>query len=223
MFRVKICGISSVADAEAAVAAGADALGLNFYQGSPRYCPVETAEQIAAALPAGICKVGVFVNAPTDEVVAIARQVGLDLVQLHGDELPEQLREVRCCAVMRALRVSNDWSNVSQYLAACHRLNAMPRMLLVDAVRPGQFGGTGQVADWPAIVANRARFSGLPLVLAGGLKPGNVAEAIAAVRPWGVDTASGVEDSPGKKSAALMKQFVSAAKAALTQAAKHAH
>jgi len=218
MFRVKICGITSVEDARTTVAAGADAIGLNFYSGSPRYCPAEQAKAIAAAVP-GVCKVGVFVNASADEIRQIAESVRLDLVQLHGDETPEFLRSLRPLGIVRAFRVSDDLSTVSEYLRQCHALMCVPRMLLVDAAKAGQYGGTGATLDWNWLGKNRVHLGGLPLVLAGGLNAENVAAAIEAVRPWAVDTASGVESSPGQKSSDRMRQFVAAARAALAEAA----
>jgi phosphoribosylanthranilate isomerase len=218
MFRVKICGITSVDDALAATAAGADAIGLNFYSGSPRYCPPEQAKAIAAAVP-DVCKVGVFVNASAGEICQIAESVRLDLVQLHGDETPELMRAIRPLGIVRAFRVSDDLSSISEYLRQCHALMCVPRMLLVDAAKAGQYGGTGATLDWTWIGKNRAHFGGLPLVLAGGLNPKNVGAAIEAVRPWGVDTASGVETSPGQKSPALVREFVAAAREALARAA----
>jgi phosphoribosylanthranilate isomerase len=128
------------------------------------------------------------------------------------------LAALRGIAVMKAFRPADDYAPVAEFLARCHRLVCMPRMVLVDALVPGQYGGTGATLDRSALRANRHRFGGAPLVLAGGLTPANVGEAIAAARPWGVDTASGVEESPGRKSAALVSEFVSAAHAAFAQA-----
>jgi len=219
MFRVKICGITNLDDARIAAAAGADAIGLNFYSQSPRFCPLERAQQIAGAVPKTICRVGVFVNATAEEIRRTVNTVGLDLVQLHGDEPPELLRELRGLPVLRAFRVEGDLSAIPAYLHTCHRLMCLPRMLMLDARRSGQYGGTGATLDWQALAAQRPQLCGMPLVLAGGLKPDNVAAAIAAVRPWAVDTASGVEASPGKKSQPLVCEFVAAAKAALARSA----
>jgi phosphoribosylanthranilate isomerase len=219
MFRVKICGITSVDDARIVVSAGADAIGLNFYSGSKRYCAADTALQIVAALPPGVCKVGVFVNASGDEIRETARRLSLNLAQLHGDEPPELLRELRPLPVMRAFRVGADLSAVDEYLRACHTLRCLPRMVLVDAAQSGQFGGTGVTLDWRALAAGRRHLRELPLVLAGGLNPSNVAGAIAEVRPWAVDTASGVESAPGKKSDSLVREFVASARDALARAA----
>ncbi len=217
MFRVKICGITSIRDALAVAEAGGDAIGLNCFVGSPRYCKPETARKIADAVPKHVCKVGVFVNATADEIRASVAAIGLDLVQLHGDEIPELLLQLRSLAVMKAFRLGEDFSQVGEYLRHCHRLASVPRMVLVDALQPGQYGGTGTTLDWQALHTARHHFAGAPLVLAGGLNPSNVAPAIAAVRPWGVDTASGVETSKGKKSAVLVREFIAAAKEAFAR------
>jgi phosphoribosylanthranilate isomerase len=215
MFRVKICGITCVEDALAAAAAGADSIGLNFYCASPRFCPPDEAQAIVEAVGNRVRKVGVFVNAPADEILRAAHTLRLDMVQMHGDETPELLREIRPLSVVRAFRLSNDLSSIHDYLRACHALMCVPRMLLIDAARPGQYGGTGATLDWNWIGKNRVHFGGLPLVLAGGLTPENVAQAIEAARPWAVDAASGVESSPGRKSATRMQEFVAEANRAL--------
>jgi phosphoribosylanthranilate isomerase len=214
MFRVKICGITRPADARAACEAGAHAVGINFYAKSPRCCTLEQARLVADAVPPGVCRVGVFVNATLEEIRMAASEVPLDLVQLHGEETPDVLRDLRPLPAMKVFRLQSDAADLMDYLNECHRLRAWPRMALVDAMRAGEYGGTGQTLDWPLLAAQRAAWRGIPLVLAGGLTPDNVAEAIAAVRPWGVDVASGVEESPGHKSAKLVQQFVQAAKTA---------
>jgi len=216
MFRIKICGITNLEDARAVADAGGDAIGLNFYKQSPRYCDIEAARSISRALPKHVRRVGVFVNSTEVEIREIYQSVGLDLIQLHGDETPELLRELRGLPVMKAFRIDGDLANVESYLKSCHKLSCVPRMVLVDAHQPGQFGGTGIALDWPALASKRRQLAGLPLVLAGGLTPQNVAAAITAVRPWAVDTASGVEASKGKKSVALVVAFVEAAKAAFS-------
>ena len=211
MFRVKDCGITNADDARSAAAAGADAIGLNFYAKSPRHCPADQAQAIAAAVPRSVVKVGVFVNATAAEIRRAAAEVGLDLVQLHGDEPPEFLRELRPLPILRAFRVQPDTLPIDDYLQRCHRLACLPRMLLVDAFQPGHYGGTGGTIDWDALSAGRKSLGGIPLVLAGGLTPDNVGAAIAAVRPWAVDVASGVESSAGQKSPQLVSHFVEAA------------
>jgi phosphoribosylanthranilate isomerase len=219
MFRVKICGIRSVDDACAAVEAGADAIGLNFYPAAKRYCPVEQAREIAQAVGRRSCKVGLFVNAPSVEIRGLVDDLGLDLVQLHGDEPPEMLAELRGVPVMRAFRVRDDLSSAAEYLRACHRLRCLPRLVLLDGSAQGKYGGTGLTVDWKAISTQRASLAGVPLVLAGGLTSANVGAAISTVRPWAVDVASGVESTPGQKSIALIRDFVVAARTALDRAA----
>lgn len=217
MFRVKICGITSGADAGAACDAGADAIGINFFSGSPRCCTLKQAQAVARAVRPGVVRVGVFVNSTADEVRRVAAETPLDLVQLHGDEPPELLRELRPLPAVRVFRVQADLNPVRDYLAQCHRLQAWPRMALVDACRTGEYGGTGQKLDWPQLAKERSVWHGMPLILAGGLNPQNVAAAIATVRPWAVDVASGVEDSPGRKSVPLMVEFVHAAREAFAR------
>jgi phosphoribosylanthranilate isomerase len=214
MFQVKICGINCAADAQTAALAGADAIGLNFYPPSPRYVDLTQAEEIVRGLPRGLATVGVFVNSPSAEVRTVANRLKLDHVQIHGDEPPAYLSELEGLPTIRAMRCDGDLQAVFDYLAECQRLGCSPQALLIDALRPGQFGGTGQAADWNAVAAARDRLAGIPTILAGGLNPGNVAEAIGVVRPEAVDTASGVESAPGKKSPQLIQAFVDAAWAA---------
>lgn len=218
MFRIKICGITTVDDALAAARAGADAVGLNFYPASKRYMPIPQALMIANALAGTVVKVGVFVNAEADEVCETFDRVGLDLVQLHGDEPPCFLRQLGERPVVKAFRLGQQGLYaVGRYLGQCRGMHCMPRMTLVDANVEGAFGGTGHVADWHALKTYqpaRPEEPLPPLVLAGGLTPDNVAEAIRTVRPEAVDTASGVETSPGRKSEALVRRFVEAAREA---------
>jgi phosphoribosylanthranilate isomerase len=215
MFRIKICGITSVEDAQIVVAAGVDAIGLNFYPKSPRYVQPSVAAAIAAAVPRGIIRTGLFVNAPAVEILRLCDQVPLDLIQLHGDEPPGFLASLGGRPVMRAFRLGESGiAPVFDYLAECRRLKCLPRLVLLDAFRHGQYGGTGQTTDWTEAKRYRTDATCPPLVLAGGLTPDNVAAAIDAVRPVAVDTSSGVEVSPGKKSADAVKRFVAAAQAA---------
>lgn len=183
--RIKICGITRREDAEAAVAAGADALGFVFWPKSPRAIDPFDARAIVATLPPFVTTVGVFVNAGAAHVNAVARLVGLSAVQLHGDETPEVLSALRV-PVIKA--VSGEAADAGRWPARV--------LLLVDAVDPERRGGTGHRADWrraAALAASR------PVLLAGGLTPDNIEDAIAAVRPFGIDVSSGVEHAPGIK------------------------
>ncbi|HUY31163.1 MAG TPA: phosphoribosylanthranilate isomerase [Pirellulales bacterium] len=216
MFRIKICGVTTLADALAAADAGADAIGLNFHPGSSRFVSRDQAAEIAAALPSGIQKVGVFVNPTADDVRHTVERLSLDLVQLHGDEPPEFLARLGEIPVLRAFRLeAGGLPAVSDYLAECRQRDATPAMVLLDAFRVGAYGGTGLSLDWTVAAAYHQFSAAPPLVLAGGLAAANVAQAIAAVRPAAVDTASGVEASPGRKDHAQVAAFVAAAKKAL--------
>jgi phosphoribosylanthranilate isomerase len=210
MFRVKICGITTPADAALSVAAGADALGLNFYPASPRSIGLDQAVSICSAVPPGVVKVGVFVNAAIEHVIDTFDRLRLDLIQVHGDESPEYLTQLAGRPVMRAFRMRADGGGLfHDYLARSRALDCAPRMALIDAWQAGVYGGTGSSADWNAVRALASHRDVPPLVLAGGLTPENVASAIASARPVAVDTASGVESSPGRKSPDKVAAFVS--------------
>jgi phosphoribosylanthranilate isomerase len=203
--RVKICGVTRVEDARMAWAAGADALGLNFYPRSPRYVTPETAAALARTRPALGSVVGVFVNESPDVIRARVRDSGLTAVQLHGDEPPE------ACAgygvpVIKALRVKGleDVEKARTYVGV-----GDVAALLLDGAAPG-YGGGGVGFDWSLVA--RLADAGVPVLVAGGLHPGNVQEAVRATRPYGVDVASGVEVSPGIKNADAVRAFVRAVK-----------
>jgi phosphoribosylanthranilate isomerase len=213
MFRIKICGITNPDDALVASKAGADAVGLNFFPSSPRFINQAMARRICIALPHDIVKVGVFVNAPESEISQTFDAMQLDLIQLHGDEPPDFIASLNGKPVMRAFRLGPEGMQpILEYLDNCNQLQCMPKLVLLDAHAIGVFGGSGEKADW-SICAQYGSHNGLPpLVLAGGLNPSNVAEAIAQVRPAAVDTASGVESSSGRKDPAAVKAFVDAAR-----------
>lgn len=218
MFRIKVCGVTTEEDAAVVAAAGADALGLNFYPSSPRYVSRQVAESIAACLPKGVVKVGLFVNAPCEEVGATFDVLGLDLIQLHGDEPAEYLAELAGRPVVRAFRVApGGLSEVAQYLHQCRRLGCLPRLCLMDSYQKGQYGGTGHRSEWADLRQYPFEAWNPPMVLAGGLTPENVAQAIQTARPHAVDTASGVESSPGRKDPMLVQRFVEAATRALDE------
>jgi phosphoribosylanthranilate isomerase len=203
MVKVKVCGITNPEDARVAADAGADAIGLVFAE-SPRRVSVERAREIAAALPEGVLKVGVFVDAEPGEVLRIAREVGLDYAQLHGDEPPEALAEIRDggVGVMKALRVRN-----AETLAAVERYEA--DLFLLDAWSAKARGGTGARFDWELAKSLRGRDN---IVVSGGLGPENVREAIDYFEPYGVDASSSLEERPGKKNGERVRRFVGAAR-----------
>ncbi len=209
MTVVKICGIRTLADALAAVDAGADLLGFNFYPPSPRYIsPDECAalvSELKAARPHLPKLVGVFVNPDPAEVLSLLAACRLDYAQFSGDEPVDALKPLNMVA-FKAIRPRTLAD--AQRLAKRYRMRGQPALLL-DASNTGLYGGSGAIADW-SIAAALAQT--MPLMLAGGLTPDNVAEAVVAVRPWGVDVASGVESAPGVKDAGKMKQFIERAK-----------
>jgi phosphoribosylanthranilate isomerase len=200
---VKVCGITNLEDALAAVEAGADALGFNFYRRSPRYVAPEDARRIVGQLSGAVMSVGVFVNESEPEAVArVADAVGLKAVQLHGDESPEYCRALRGRFVIKALRAGSGFEpqSVREYETDA---------ILLDAYAGGARGGTGQVVDWD--VARRVRELVPRLFLAGGLSPENVAGAIAQVEPYAVDACSRLESAPGVKDTERVRAFVAAA------------
>ena len=207
--KVKICGITRTEDARAAAAAGADALGLNFVAKSPRF--LRSMEQARALLdsaqPFSGLAVGLFVNATASEILATARDVKLDVIQLHGEEPPELADELRRnlnAPLWKAYRIATQ-----DDLDAVIRQDWPCDALLLDARVEGAHGGTGRTFDWDLLTGFPRK---KPLVLAGGLKPANVAEAVERAHPDWVDTSSGVESAPGIKDAAMMQRFVDTAK-----------
>lgn len=201
--RVKICGITSATDAQAAVAAGADALGFVFFEKSPRFVTPAQAREIIATLPPLVLRVGVVVN-PAAELVQQVLAAGIQVLQFHGEETPEQCRQ-QPVPVIKGFRLQDELS-----LLGCRDYTGLPWLL--DSFVPGQAGGTGAVFNWELAV--KAKASNPIILLAGGLTPDNVAEAVRRVRPYAVDVSSGVESAPGKKDAAKMRAFVAAARAA---------
>lgn len=217
MTRIKICGLTNLADTLAAAQAGADLLGFNFYPKSPRYIAPETCREITSVLRVEfpqITLVGVFVNSPVAEIRAILAACQLHLAQLHGDEPPEMLAELGDRA-FKAIRLSVSTSVFESVSPFCRRpsvpqsASPLHPVLLVDAAVKGLYGGSGVTTDW---VKAAALSKQIPLLLAGGLTPENVARAIGQVRPWGVDVASGVEATPGRKDVQKMRDFVTAAR-----------
>ncbi len=204
--NVKICGLTSVSDGLAAAAAGADMIGLMFYERSPRHVPLATAIEIARALPPHVVKVGVFVNPSADEVRRAIAECGVSLLQFHGDEPPDFCTQFGVMS-LKAFRIRDTAS-----LAA---LPGYPTdAWLLDAFSPDARGGTGEQFNWD--LALEAKKLGRPIFLAGGLTPENVAEAVRRVQPFAVDVSSGVESAPGKKDPAKVRAFIAAAKGAAT-------
>jgi phosphoribosylanthranilate isomerase len=206
--RVKVCGITNLADAELAVSLGAWTVGMIFYEGSPRRCSLEQAQLIAAALRRRVHLCGVFVNAPLEEIVATSQQVGLDMLQLHGDEGPSFCGEAARrtgARVIKAAQVSDagDVRDLERFHMDFHMLDARSE----DPSRAGVRGGTGETFDWRLLAA---RHSKVPLILSGGLNAENVAEAISRAHPYAVDTASGTEAAPGHKDPDRLRAFFQA-------------
>ncbi|MGE0824232.1 MAG: phosphoribosylanthranilate isomerase [Candidatus Binatia bacterium] len=202
---VKICGVTSVEDAWWAVRCGADFIGLNFFPESPRYVAMKTAGEILAVLPSQVRSVGVFVNAERSYVESLVTKLQLDAVQFHGDE---DLRDLQgwSCTTIKALRISPDdpfpaWQD---YPVDC---------ILLDTFKKGRYGGTGEIFPWERVAAIPLELR-RRLILAGGLTPENVRNAVHTVRPWAVDVASGVESSPGKKDPEKVRAFITNAKTA---------
>ncbi len=206
MTEIKICGIKTLAEAMVAAAAGADMLGFNFYPKSVRFIDPEHCAQISSALRheyPSVRLVGVFVNASLKDIERTLDVCGLDVAQLSGDESAE------FCAALRG-RAFKAFHGIPRDACERYARTSAPAFL-VDGAAGGAYGGTGVAADWSS-AARLARI--YPLLLAGGLKPDNVAEAISRVRPWGVDVASGVESGPGEKDPGRMRAFVDAVRSA---------
>ena len=197
--KVKVCGTTRLKDALLAVECGADAIGFIFYKKSPRCVSAKTAKEICSKLPPFVSRVGVFVNETADTINRIADRCGLDAVQLHGDETPAFCKKIKH-RVIKAVRVKD--------AASLKEISRYPvDGFLLDTYKKDQWGGTGKVFDWE--LALRAKKYG-PVILAGGLNPRNVKEAIKKVKPYGVDVSSGVEQLPGKKDPKKVKAFLKA-------------
>lgn len=239
LFRVKICGVTTPADAAMVAAAGADAIGLNFVPGSPRCLSPATARAIAAAVPPGVLKVGVFAGKAAADIRRIAGSVGLDAVQLHGHlsgdssgvDLPERCAALTGLCVIRAVRMdagpppADPLARARRWIASARALRAAPALAIIEApvareTAAGQLGGTGHAVDWPLLATTPPL--DVPWALAGGLTADNVAAAIQASGAAAVDAASGVESGPGRKDAEKVRAFVSRARAAFSATGKPA-
>jgi phosphoribosylanthranilate isomerase len=209
--RVKICGLTNLPDAELAVELGAWALGMIFYPGSPRRCSLAEAQRMSRALrrKAELC--GVFVNASLDEVAGVSEELGLTMLQLHGDEGPSFCAEAARrsgARVVKAAQIADagDVRDLERFHVDFHLLDARPSRAQPQSLR----GGTGETFDWSLARTHR---SDVPLIVSGGLSAENVGEAIAVARPYAVDTASGTEAAPGRKDEAKLRAFLRAARA----------
>ena len=213
--RVKICGITSVADAQYAVQAGADLIGLNFYPRSPRTVSETTAKEIRAVLPDHVLCVGVFVNAARIRIAALVESLRLDAIQFHGDEDATAL-EGWSVQTIQAVRVPQDesLSGLSAFSGLAELVaRSQADYVLLDTYRPGRYGGTGKTFAWEEAASLPIPFLART-ILAGGLTPENVAEAVRTVRPWAIDVASGVEFAPGRKDVEKLHTFIHNAKTA---------
>ena len=224
---IKVCGIRDIASAQSAASAGASAIGLNFFAKSPRSVTSAEAAQIVDSLSASLRlrvsasppqPIGLFVNHTRGEIESITAQSGLTAIQLHGDETPPFVAELQTrhpdWDIVKAFRIGDSLQPVAEFIAECRQLGGSLAGCLLDACVEGAFGGTGTIAPWELIARDYDRTHWPPLILAGGLTPDNVAAAIRAVRPDGVDTASGVESSPGVKDTKLIACFVAEAQQA---------
>ncbi len=210
--NVKVCGITNLHDAELAVELGAWALGMIFYEGSPRRCSAAEAQRIVAALRRKVELCGVFVNAPLEQVVATSEDLELSMLQFHGDEGPSFCAEAtrrNGARVIKAAQVSGpgDVRDLERFHVDFHLLDARPTAPERQELR----GGTGETFDWSLLSVRRSK---VPMILSGGLNPRNVAEAIALTRPYAVDTASGTESAPGRKDPEKLGAFFEAAASA---------
>lgn len=235
LFRIKICGITRAEDARAAAEMGADAIGLNFVTGSPRCLGVEEARRLVSAMPESLVRVGVFAGASVEAMHKLAEAAGLDAIQLHGElwpaaedcgqaavpvDPPQRCAELRPLPVIRAVHLGaaegpepNRLADANRWAEEARKAGAAPAMLLVDAsvareTAAAARGGTGRTVDWAGVASAQAD---LPVAVAGGLKPENVAEAIAVSSAVAVDVASGVESAPGLKDLDKLRLFISQA------------
>jgi phosphoribosylanthranilate isomerase len=198
MTQIKICGITRRTDALTAAACGADALGFIFYEGSPRHVTPETARAVCRDLPDGVIRIGVFVNEDPSKIIEIVDYCGMDMIQLHGDEQPEDCRRLPAGHLIKAVseRVDGALAASAQYPV---------RAILLDHREAGRYGGTGKASDWGLARRIKAAY---PLILAGGLNDGNIEEAIRSVAPDAVDINSGVENAPGIKNPEKIRNII---------------
>lgn len=209
MVKVKVCGITNMEDALGVCEAGADALGFVFYKNSPRFIEVKKAREIVNNLPPFVTTVGVFVNETAEKINKIIYETGLDVIQFHGDESPEFCNELRSSLnkrVVKAFKVKKQWSE-KEFIKLIQDYRVFAYLL--DTYQEGVPGGTGETFDWSLVIQFK-RYG--RIILAGGLNPDNIQEAIRVVRPWGVDVSSGVEERPGRKDLNKVREFIEKAK-----------
>ncbi|HVF71950.1 MAG TPA: phosphoribosylanthranilate isomerase [Chthoniobacterales bacterium] len=209
MLRIKICGLTTPQDAQAAIELGADALGFNFFNGSKRYLPVAEAGRWIGQLPGEVEKIAILVDPEFEAAKAVARVPGVDAIQLHGSESPEFCRRLKDEGIRfeKAIPVTSP-----ELLQSAPQF--FTRTVLLDSVSAGEFGGSGRSFPWELARDFVQANPDLRVTLAGGLNPHNVARAIQMVRPFGVDVTTGVESSPGHKDLGLLGAFISAARGA---------
>ncbi len=216
---VKVCGVRDEQMAESICNLRPDAIGLNFYSHSPRSISKAVAARIARNLRCDVLRVGVFVNHSASEIEDLVGECALDWIQLHGDETVTQMVEIHrrlpAIPMLRAWRMSGEYlSDLNEHLRACAAQNLELQGCLIDSRIAGAYGGTGHAVPWDALATAYQYPIWPPLILAGGLTPDNVADAIRMTHPWGVDVASGVESAPGVKDLELVRKFIEAARSA---------
>jgi phosphoribosylanthranilate isomerase len=212
--RVKVCGVRAPEEARRVAELGADAVGLNFYPPSPRYVDPATAAAILRELPPFVEAVGLFVNVPLREAVErLAALPRVRCVQWHGEGHEPPVGSGYHLIPAFGVRDESDLEQITRYLDQCRAVGRLPAAVLIDAHVAGQYGGTGRTAPWEMLASFRP---GVPLILAGGLTPDNVAEAVRLVRPYAVDVASGVESAPGVKDLDKVRRFLDRAREAAT-------
>jgi phosphoribosylanthranilate isomerase len=207
MVKVKVCGLTNLQDALAAVESGADALGFIIYEGSKRFIKPKEVRKITSLLPPFVAKVGVFVNEDPRDVLEILSYCHLDLAQLHGDESPEDCEYVGAHRVIKVFRLKSE-----DEVEKIEPFVGKVRAILLDTYDARVYGGTGKPFDWKLALKVKERFPELPLILSGGLNPDNVSEAVRELSPFAVDVCSGVEREPGVKEPSKLRSFIKNAK-----------
>lgn len=215
MFKIKICGITNVEDAQIAEEAGADAIGLNFFPGSKRFVELDQAITICSSIGSQLLKVGVFVNESVENMIQISEHAKLNAIQLHGDEGPDIVAKLSNFDVIKAFRCRDGQLDpVVDFLRESDQMGVRPNVVLLDAYDPDNYGGSGKTIELSKLIGEIDSLSGQDWILAGGLTPDNIAAAIRKIGPHGVDTASGVEMNPRKKDREKTVRFIDQARQA---------